>query len=270
MKPKIKKFLKKHKTIIAKILIAKFIVFLGFFLIRPPTVLIEDAKIYYELTKNPKKMFRPPGSEPSKGILFGKAYGFPLIIYPFFQIYRNWVFWALSFNFVFSALSLFLLYKITNEKIMWLLFFYPYFLYHQNFPLEVSVFTFLIVLAWYYSKKKNLLGNFICNLSSFFRPEGIIISFYYLLKKVNFKNLLIFLVITSIVLYTYAFSYVYLNYKYGTPFVAYPRLFIPFLIILFIDFNKVFTKHFWIILMIWVILGGMVGFIKIFYEWNVL
>ena len=265
----LKNFFKKYKTMFLKILTAKFIIFFGLFLIRPPTVLIADAKMYYNLSQNPAEMFKPPGTPITKTTYF-KPIGWSLFLYLFNTIYSNWIFWALTFNFIFSFLALFLLYKITNEKIMWLLFFYPYFLYHQNFPLEVSIFSFLIILSWYYFKKNNLLGNIICNLSSFFRVEGIILSFFYFFKRKNLKNFIIFLVISSLVVYTYGFFYVYLNFKNRTPFVAYPRIFIPFLIVLLIDYKKFFTKHFWKVLIVWVIFGGVVGYLKIFYEWHVL
>jgi hypothetical protein len=266
---KIRKFLKENKSILLKIIFFKTCLFLLLFLVRPPITLIEDAKIYYELTKNPSKMLRLPGSSPEEDIMYGKPYGFPLFILPFYILFDNWALIAVILNFIFSTFTLFLLYKLTNEKVMWLFFFYPYFCYHQNFPLEVPVFTFLIVLA-FYLKKNRILGNFVCNVSNFFRPEGIVISFYYLIKKFSLLGFFIFLSLSLIAVYTYAFSYVYLNFTHGTPLIAYPRLFIPFLLVFLIEFKDFFTQHFWKILIIWFIFGLTIGYFKVFYEWNIL
>lgn len=151
---------------------------------------------------------------------------------------------------------------------MWLFFFYPYFLYHSNFPLEVSIFSFLVVLTFYFLKKNNFLSNLISNISSFFRPEGVLISLYILLKKVEMKNVLFFVITTCLVLYIYAYSYVFLNYHFKPPLIAYPRLLIPFLILLFVDYQKFFTKHFWKVMIIWFFVGLVLGYFKIFYVWS--
>lgn len=265
---KIVTFIKKDKKILIKILLAKLLVLFFLFLVRPPTTMISDAEIYYKLTIDPTKMFRPPGSQISEDIFLGKPVGWPTFLYIFYVFYNNWIFWALFFSFVFSFLALYILYLTTNEKIMWLFFFYPYFLYHSNFPLEVSIFSFLVVVVFYFLKKNNFLSNLISNISSFFRPEGILISFYILLKKVEIKNILLFVTTTCFVLYIYAYSYVVLNYYVKPPLIAYPRLLIPFLIPLFVEYQKFFTKHFWKIMIIWFILGASIGFFKVFYIWS--
>jgi hypothetical protein len=236
----IKHLNKADLKILMKILFLKIIALIFLFIVRPPTTLITDAKFYYYLTLNPAEAFKPPESTITKNTFF-KPIGWALFLYLFYAIYPNWIFWALLFSFIFSTLTLYLLYKATNEKIMWLFFFYPYFLYHSNFPLEISMFTFLIVLSFYYFKKNNFLSNLICNLSGFFRPEGIVISFYYLIKKFSLSGFFIFLSLSLIAVYTYAFSYVYLNFTHGTPLIAYPRLFIPFLLVFLIEFKDFFT-----------------------------
>lgn len=256
------------KKILKKIILAKVLVFIFLFFVRPPTTMIVDVKMYYNLVKNPAEMIKPPGTEIKTREY--KPIGWALVLYILCSIYDNWTFWGILLPFIFSTLALFFLYKITNEKIMWLFFFYPYFLYHQNFPMETSIFVFLIILSFYYLKKRNFVSNFLCNLSSIFRVEGIIFSFYLLTKKISLINLFLFFIFSLVAVYTYAYSYVYINYSFGTPFSQYPRLFIPFLIPLFINFEKFFTRHFWKVLLIWIIFGGIVGYLKVFYEWNVI
>jgi len=157
---------------------------------------------------------------------------------------------------------------------MWLFFFYPFFLYHSNFPLEIPIFCLLIILSFYYLKKKNFIANVICNFSSFFRIEGVLMSFYILLKKFNIKNLTLFLVFSSLAFYIYGASHIFLHYFLTSrnPGMLYQsfRLFTPFLIPIFINYKKFFTKYFWKVMIMWFILGASIGFLKYFYEWNVL
>jgi len=265
----IKHLNKADLKILAKILFLKIIALIFLFIVRPPTTLITDAKFYYYLTLNPAEAFKPPESTITKNTFF-KPIGWALFLYLFYAIYPNWIFWALLFSFIFSTLTLYLLYKATNEKIMWLFFFYPYFLYHSNFPLEISMFTFLIAFSFYYFKKNNFLSNLICNLSGFLRIEGILFSLYLLIKNFKIKNLFLFVSFSFITLYTYGIFYLLVNYTTITPLVAYPRLFIPFLLVFLIEFKDFFTKHFWKILIIWFIFGLTIGYFKVFYEWNIL
>jgi hypothetical protein len=265
------KELKTNKKILFKILIIKILVFSSFFIYRPPTNLyfLSDAEYYYWLTLHPNEVFKPPTTPVNKNSFF-KPIGWSLFLLPFYTIYQNWVFWALLFSFIFSFFTLFLIYKMTNEKIMWLFFFYPYYTYHSNFPLEVSLFCFLITLSLYLVKRRNVLSNLICNISSFFRIEGILFSFYLLTKNFKPKNLLIFLTFSSIALYVYGIHYLLVNYTIGTPLIAYPRIAIPFLIPLLLQYKNFFTKHFWKMMAIWIVFGAFVGYLKVFYIWNIL
>jgi len=268
---------KSNKKILIKILIAKILTLIFIFYLRPPTNLsaigFSDGEMYFNFTKNPKDLFKPPGTKLTP-TTYVKPPGWPLFLLPFYTIYPNWIFWSIGFSFVFSFLALFLIYKISGEKIMWLFFFYPYFLYHSNFPLEVSVLSFLLTLAFYYLKLKNnyFFANLFCNLSSFFRLEGILISLYLLLKnsQKNVMNILLFITSTISAIYVYGYSHLLYNYLYGTPIIAYPRLVIPFLIPVFIELKEFFTKHFWKMMAIWVVFGVFVGYLKIFYIWNLL
>lgn len=100
---KLMTLIKKDKKILIKILLTKIIVLVFLFLVRPPTTMISDVEIYYKLTINPAKMFRPPGSQISEDVFLGKPVGWPAFLYPFYVFYKNWIFWALIFSFVFST-----------------------------------------------------------------------------------------------------------------------------------------------------------------------
>jgi hypothetical protein len=271
----IKRIYNHNLRVLIKIILLKVFVLIFLFLVRPPTTMIADVEMYYNLTKNPTETFKPPGTPIEKIGLYSpnafKPPGWVLFLYPFYLIYPNWVFWGLFFSFIFSTFALYLLSLISNEKTMWLLFFYPYFLYHSNFPLEVSILSFLITLSFYFLKKKRIFfSNLICNISGFFRPEGILVSFYVLLKKINIKNVLIFGITTFLAFYVYAYSFIFLNSHFNPPLVSYPRYFIPFLIPLLIDYRNFFTRHFWKVLTLWFIFGLTLGYFKVFYEWSVL
>lgn len=267
--------IKRDKEILIKILLAKILVLIFLFLVRPPTTMIADVEMYYNLTKNPTEVFKPPGTPLEKiGLYLPNAFkppGWVLFLYPFYVIYPNWIFWGLLFSFIFSLVALYVLYLMTNEKIMWLFFFYPYFLYHSNFPLEVSILSFLITLSFYFLKKgKIFLSNLVCNISNFFRPEGILVSCYILFKKIETKTILVFGFFTFLAFYVYAYSFIFLNYNFNPPLISYPRYVIPFLIPLFIDYKEIFTKHFWKVMIIWFIVGLIIGYFKVFYVWDVL
>lgn len=264
---------KNYKKVFFKILLVKIIVLIFLFLVRSPTTMIADVEMYYNLTKNPSETFKPPGTPIEKiGLYMPNAFkppGWVLLLYPFYAVYQNWIFWGLLFSFIFSLVALYLLYLVTDERIMWLFFFYPYFFYHSNFPLEVSVLSFIITLSFYFLKKSKIfLSNLICNISSFFRPEGILVSFYILLKKVEIKNILIFSLSTFLAFYVYAYSFIFLNYNFHPPLISYPRYLIPFLIPAFIDYKEFFTKHFWKVMIIWFFVGLVLGYFKIFYVWS--
>jgi hypothetical protein len=263
--------LEANKKILLEILAVKILVLSSLFIYRPPTNvhLLSDVETYYWLTLHPQEMFKPPTTPVNKDAPF-KPIGWGLFLLLFYSIYLNWAFWGILFSFIFSFFTLFLIYKMTNEKIMWLFFFYPYYTYHSNFPLEASLFCFLITLAFYFIKKKNLLSNLICNISSLFRIEGILFSFYLLTKNFKIKNLFIFLVFSFIALYAYGVYYLMLNYTIVTPVVAYPRIFIPFLLLMLLHYPNFFTKHFLKIMIIWFIFGAFVGYFKFFYGWNAL
>ncbi|MCM8807798.1 MAG: hypothetical protein NC926_07665 [Candidatus Omnitrophica bacterium] len=266
------KLTEKDKRILIKLFVVKILIFTLLLLVRPPTMIV-DAQMYYDLTVNPAETFKPPGTDITKYTRI-KPPGWALFLYVFYSFYQNWLFWAVFFNFIFSFLAVYLLYKITNEKIMWLFFFYPFFLYHSYFPLETPIFCLLIILSFYYFRKNKFIANFICNISSFFRIEGVLFSLYLLCKKIELKNLILFMVISSAALYFYGIAWVLLyQYLISTkPMLLYQSLrhIIPFLIPLFVDYKEFFTKHFRKIMILWFVLGLTIGYFKVFYEWGVL
>jgi len=93
---KLAKIIKRDKEILIKILLAKILVLIFLFLVRPPQM-IYDAEIYYNQTKNITQIFKPIGTAITEETKV-KPPGWTLLLYPFHIVYPNWLFWAVFFQ----------------------------------------------------------------------------------------------------------------------------------------------------------------------------
>jgi len=221
--------------------------------------MLADVEIYYNATMG----------LPSPEFLV-KPVGYTFILKLLTVFYKDFFFWGIITNFVVSTFLLYLLYRMTNERIMWLLFFFPSFLYWMNYPIEMSIFVLLIMLAEYFYTEKEFFSNLIANISSLFRIEGVIFSFYFLIRRIRIRYILLFLTTVCLSLYLYAIPYLKYNYEHNPPPFALLRISIPFLVLLMIRFKKFFDEHFWFFLTFWIIMGLMMLTIKFFDEWNII
>lgn len=138
------------------------------------------------------------GKEP----LEPKPIGWPALLYLPYQLFHNWNLVSQVFSTIFLMTALIFFKKIVKEdRLVWLLLSYPYFLFYSFVGLEQTFFITIVLMAWYFNNQLLMMA------SSLFRLEGTLFSLYFIFRKKRYLHILGLLFFIAIIYLTYGIEF---------------------------------------------------------------